>query len=181
MDYGQSKQPANPEPEQAFFTAGAGTNSESTNNFEPENNLDLTNDAADWGQSGQLTVNKKIGNRAILSPELGSLNRTEVLTTQSPEEAPNQTSGFGEVIELELPPSTDNKATSQDASETTRSIDFSLIRGEGERISPLALRETQKTISDFNRGEITPAKLIDFKQKATEAYLENTYNRKLAI
>ena len=46
MDYGRT----NSIPEQDFFTRGQGTNIEAINNNEPENNLDLSNNAASWGK-----------------------------------------------------------------------------------------------------------------------------------
>ena len=41
MDYGQSKSTPSGQPTDAFFTSGVGTNQESNNNYESENNLDL--------------------------------------------------------------------------------------------------------------------------------------------
>ena len=63
MDYSQVKQPSNDV--QDFFTTGAGTNDESLNNFQAEDNLNLGNSAANWGAAPTEHDQQKIGSEAI--------------------------------------------------------------------------------------------------------------------
>ena len=68
MDYGRTN-PSTDTPE--FFTSDVGTNDENVNNFEANNNLDLSNSASTWEQPVLIEHNERaIGNKTKISSEL---------------------------------------------------------------------------------------------------------------
>ena len=91
MDYGRTNPPTDT-PE--FFTSGAGTNDENVNNFEANNNLDLTNPESAWEQPMTLERDERaIGSKTKISSEL------PMPTAEMPT-APK----YGEIIDLESAP-----------------------------------------------------------------------------
>ena len=167
MDYGQNTQ-SDSAPD--FFTAGAGTNT-----FEAENNLDLTNNQADWSSPIERS-NRDIGSKAMNTPEMPYNNPdTELASAESNE--------MGKIVNLEMPPGMEIEQDAMTKSEAKtpkddRILDISEVRGERDRISNNTLFTVQKTVSNFNRGVIGPEELADMKTEGTEAYLFNTYKRK---
>lgn len=91
MDYGRTNPPTDT-PD--FFTSGAGTNDENVNNFEANNNLDLTNPESTWDQPMTPERDERaIGNKTKISSEL------PMPTAEMPA-APR----YGEIIDLEPAP-----------------------------------------------------------------------------
>ena len=54
-----------------------------------------------------------------------------------------------------------------------------MLRESKDRISEATVTATEKTVSDFEKGKITPAELVDLKWEATKAYLKNSFGREL--
>lgn len=156
---------------QNFFTAGAGTNSVNTNNFEAENNLDLTNSNISWGNPSPERDLRNIGGRVINSHEAVMPGQNE--TAPSPE--------FGKIINLEMPPGAklDNAPKPANQAEIIESsINKSVINTEG-RLESAGVKEIDKAISKLNKtGNI--ADFYDTARDAMEVNLDNSYNRKLA-
>lgn len=156
---------------QNFFTAGAGTNSVDTNNFEAENNLDLTNGNISWSSPSPEHNLRNIGGRAINSQETSLSGQGEI--TPSPE--------FGKIINLEMPPGAklDNAPKPLDQAKIIESsINKSALNTEG-RLESAGVKEIDKAISRLNRtGDI--ADFYDTARDAMEVNLDNSYNRKLA-
>lgn len=156
---------------QNFFTAGAGTNSVNTNNFEAENNLDLTNGNISWDGSSPERNLRNIGGHAINSQE-GILSEQHE-TTSSPE--------LGKIINLEMPPGAklDNAPKPLDQAEIIESsINKSALNTEG-RLESAGVKEIDKAILKLNKtGNI--ADFYDTARDAMEVNLDNSYNRKLA-
>lgn len=154
-----------------FFTTDAGTNIEGANSFEPENNLDKSNQ--DWTTPLERDQ-RNLGNTALNSPEEQPKNQEIVA------ERPDFTR-MGEVIDVNMPPGMDmgEDSISEDKTKPSdkKTLNINEVRGDRNRISKDTLLTVQKTVSNFNKGAINPAELADIKTEATEAYLKNTYGR----
>ncbi len=166
MDYGQNPQLANSESNQDFFTAGAGTNSESVNDFESENNLDLTNQLTDWGQTTAIAQHQSLGNRAISSSET-SENNGESSTE------------LGEVVNLEMPPSSRSAVQAQaDLVASQSSTPF--VRGNirtTEKLESSGIKEVDHIIGKLNQDG-NAASFYDLARDMMKANMENSYGEK---
>lgn len=174
MDYGQSKSTPSGQPTDAFFTSGVGTTQESNNNYESENNLDLNSSgAATWGQTPERD-SRKIGSEVITS----SLETDAIPNPEAQDSAPNQMinpdmpPGYPEITEIPT-------AEKENEPKSDTILDFSTIKERNNFISKGTLETTEKAVHKFKSGEITPADLNDLKWEATNAYLENSFGRKL--
>lgn len=172
MDYGQTNNPSSQSVD-GFFTSGAGTNQEDLNNFESENNLNLDSDgAASWGQAPDRDP-RKLGNEVIsssLGPNLGEATQNSEPNLQADPQMPP---GYVEITE----PSSDN-ANIETISENI--IDFSTIKeGKDKSISKESLKNTEKAVHEFEKGNMTPAELDNLRWQTTEAYLKNSFNREV--
>ncbi len=173
MDNGQNTQSANSQPDQAFFTAGVGTNSETTNNFESENNLDLTNEAATWNSS-KIVVSQDIANHAISPSE----NIIEAPTNPELHAEQSSDSNLGQIINLEMPPTAKQPSESTQNETAPESFTKSYIK-TGEKLESSGIGEVDRIISKLNQdGNIV--NFYDSARDMMEANLENSYNRKLA-
>lgn len=178
MDYGHT----NAKEEQPFFTDGAGTNDVGKNDINSNDNLDLNSSgAAKWGET-PVRDPRSIGGGAM-----GSLSEMPGNPNQS---TPN--TELGQVIDMQMPPGfeqnpnnpinvTDKPPLSDNPDDNTANpIDLNLIRAEKDSISPKALEITEHVVDEFKKGAISPAELEAEKNKAMQAYLENSFGRKLA-
>lgn len=156
MDYGQTAQTKNSEPEQPFFTAGVGAESANLNTFEPENNLDLTNTQTSWN-SGEASNLRGLGNNAINSIDK---NHPEPIKTSGEKEnarefIPNPNSGpesahfpsapqLGE-IESTMPPGyTDIKGQGLDGKPATPILFNQETMMDGDKLSKQAIEILQR-------------------------------------
>ena len=155
---------------QDFFTVGVGSNSANANNFEAENNLDLTSGA--WvGPSSDRNL-RNIGNSAINSQE-----------APSPQgEAPSSME-FGQIIDLAMPPNlaqqdTKSIKTAKPADIVEASLNTHVIKTK-DRLDPAGVKEIDNAIIKLNQtGNV--ADFYDTARNAMEVNLDNSYNRKLA-
>ena len=171
MDYGQNPQSVNPESEQAFFTAGAGVNSESANNVNPENNLDLTNQAINWNET-TVAKHQNLGNRAIFSPESPE-------SPKSLEENEKVPTGLGEVVNLEMPPSFEPLAQAQPDLATPKApFERKAIRTT-EKLEPSGIREVDNIINKLSQDG-DAATFYTSARDMMEANMENSYGDKAA-
>lgn len=116
---------------QNFFTAGAGTDSVNTNNFEAENNLDLTNTDISWQRNPQ-----EIGNKIINFPG----NNPE-----NPKSHHNQ-ENFA-VIEPTMPPGANNginKSQPDKDKIIEASFDRTSIKTTGDGLDSAGIEELEK-------------------------------------
>ena len=171
MDYGQTKQPIDPQ----FFTAGVGDLPASQNTYEAENNLDLTNEATSWATRDL----RGIGNKAIFSAEDPSdatetINQ-EAITVDSKESLP-------EIIDVVAPPTANLES---DPAAKIIPFDPKLIRTDGDRISSGTVSEVNHVISKLTQT----GKASDFYAtiRGDETHpgmvrenLKNSYNREVA-
>lgn len=169
MNYGQDN---SQEKVPDFFTSGAGTNSVNENNFESENNLDLTNSTTEWGMPMPDRDKRGIGNRAIASAE--SLNLPS-------ESAPNP----GEDISAQIKAITDDKVSQtplnpaivQKDDTAVSQFEKSHIKTE-DRLSDTAVAAIDEAKAKLDQdGNI--ASFYDTARDMMETNLENSYNRKL--
>ncbi|MBQ3452871.1 hypothetical protein IJG28_01565 [Candidatus Saccharibacteria bacterium] len=58
--------------------------------------------------------------------------------------------------------------------------DLHLLREDNNRISETTVNAVERTVSDFEKGKITPAELADLKWEATKAYLKNSFGREIS-
>lgn len=177
MDYGHTGQNDSGSP--VFFTSGAGTNSENVNNFEPENNLDLSNGAWDASPKGDIDP-RGLGKAAIMQSREASRKEHAEHIGQ------NQESGLGEIIELGMPPGSQDSSLESLSEMTESSLstvalpDLKLLKEENGRISPQTLHDTERAVKKFEEGVISPAELDNARWEGTKAYLKNSFGRDIA-
>lgn len=160
-----------------FFTSGAGTNSVNENNFESENNLDLTNTTTDWNLPTPDRDQRKIGNQAIASAE--SLNLSN--ETDSPPSVENiaekinaLTGNKAETNQVALNPA----ITQVETPLTPPQFEKSHIKTD-DRLSDTAVAAIDQAKTKLDQdGDI--ASFYDTARNMMEVNLENSYNRKLA-
>lgn len=165
MDYGH---PVPPTDTPEFFTSGAGTNDENLNNFEAEDNLDLTNPETSWDQPVSIEHDKK----AIGSEALNSF------------ENPSSEPKLGEVTPY-LPPGADPKLYDQspenaasNAAEKPLTPGLESIKTT-DRLSDDGVKVIDSSINKFNQGNIDAADFYEEVRNAMETNIGNSYNRKL--
>lgn len=150
-------------------------------NFELDQfNLD-TNDTS-WDYSPERDA-RSLGNTAISSTELDpTLNEAYQATLENiPDFAPAPLDVERNNRVQEAEKQTGNQAVPLTPSSETN-IDLSsleMLRESKDRISEATVTATEKTVSDFEKGKITPAELVDLKWEATKAYLKNSFGREL--
>ena len=154
---------------QAFFTAGVGNTSSSENSFEPENNLDLTNDAASWGTNSMEHTRRAIGNQAISS--MGEAD--------APFGEAGPSDEMGKVIDIDLPPT-----AQPEAPEPSNVVPFDShrIRTKGDHIDRGALVEINHVIREFNQTNnaadfYTEVRGSKDQPGMLDSNLENSYGR----
>ena len=168
MDYGQSRQNnQQPTAPQDFFTVGAGVNNPNVNNFEPENNLDIS--SGEWGDSIEHDA-QNIGKSALLGK-----NQTERYGVAGESTEPRSNSFEfmpGAPEPLSAPPS--QPIDAQDNQKAT--INFDHLK-TSEALSPLGVQEVVKAINQLNKDD----KIADFYDTARQmmaANLKNSYGDK---
>ena len=174
MDYGQNQQTVNSESEQVFFTTGAGVNSESVNNVNPEDNLDLTNRTAHWGEVNAVK-HREIGNRAIFpTDEIAGDSADATDAERSP-------TTLGEIVNLEMPPSIEplvqNQTMPADVQSSSAFMRDSIRTTE--KLDPSGIKEVDRIISKLNQdGDV--ASFYTAARDMMEANMENSYGEKAA-
>ena len=158
-----------------FFTSGAGTNSENENNFEPENNLDLTNTTTDWELPMPDRDQRKIGSQAIASAE--SLNFSAEAPVPTPEE--DLAAKINAITENKAAPVALNPAITQaETPPVPEQFEKSHIKTD-DRLSDTAVAAIDQAKAKLDQdGDI--ATFYDTARNMMEVNLENSYNRKLA-
>ena len=171
MNYGQpTNQDGRSNP---FFTTGAGTNQDTVNTFQSENNLDLSNNQADWSAPLERD-HRSIGNKAMGAPET-SPDKENVNS-----EVPDLTN-MGKVISLDASRRDYNpkeNPSTAEVAEQAISFDRKKIK-TGETLEEAGVQEVQNVINKLNQdGNV--ADFYDTARDMMEANLDNSYNRKLA-
>ena len=163
MNYGHADSQAG----DAFFASDANILSKNANNFEAENNVNLSNDTPSWGSSPERD-HRNIGNKAI-----GSRG----------EEYPNS-DGFssepqlGKIIDPNMPPDIEGKAKEDPSKIIEASFDRTVIKTD-DRLSSGAVKEIDAAITKLDQnGNISD--FYDAVRDAMEINLDNSYGRKLA-
>ena len=165
MNYGQSSQPTNPSSEDAFFTTGAGVNSEYVGSTEPENNLDLNNSASNWNAAPM--PGQTINQQAIFSEETPSIETVSPMQERAPE--------LGQVVNLEMPPTQLPQDGTMPLGQTENAPAFveSNIKTT-EKLESAGIREVDNIIGKLNRdGNI--ASFYDSARDMMEVNLKNSY------
>ena len=139
MDYKNQGQKVQ---EQSFFTAGAGNASPTDNNFESENNLDLTNQLASWSAEQSIM---QPGEFPITQPNTVP---GDILT--APTSSVEATSGLGETIDADLPPTMQALPIEPTPVELPV-FDEKLIRTDGDHINKKALPEINHAIDKLEK------------------------------
>lgn len=130
-------------------------------NYEKEPNLDLNNSDVSWNVSSERDL-RSIGNKIISTPE--TVPREEV--------------EFGKIIpaDMSLPPT--HKEESNPSSPTPV-FNYSTIRVDKDRISKHAINEIIKLEDKLAQdGDLNS--FYAAARDMTSAYLDNSFNRKLA-
>lgn len=165
MDYGHTMQSAAPTQEEPFFTAGVGTASEEVNNFEPENNLDTTNNQVSWGSTAEHDL-RSIGSNTLNSTE--SSHNSPIMSAEITPTMPP----MGVVTELEQPGL--DVASSSASTEATFHPEESIKTGE--TLNKAGVRQMDGIIHQFTKsGDI--ARATDEYWKLVERNLKSSYNR----
>ena len=158
MDYGHTTPPTN-SPE--FPTP---------DNFEANDNLDLTNPETSWDQPVSIEHDKK----ALGSEALNSL------------EASQSEQKLGEITPY-LPPGANPELFNQPSDDATPDADIvekSLTPGlksikTTDRLSEDSVKIIDTSIEKFNQNNIDPASFYEEVRDAMETNIGNSYNRKL--
>ena len=163
MDYGQ---PVNTDSQLDYFTSGAGTNQVNINNFEPENNLDLTNEQTDWSSPVERS-HRDIGNAAINAPD-SKANKGYDIAIPKLEE-------MGQVISMEMPPGREEivDMTPGQLAEQAISFDKNKIKTK-DSLSELGVQEVKQVISKLNQDG-NAADFYDAAREMMEVNMENSY------
>lgn len=143
--------------------------------FEPENNLDLTNKAISWGgDSDRTESHRNIGNTAVSSAE------TPRNATANLNEQVGQSSELGKIIDVNpMPPVPQAEQIEQALNPDIVRFDSKLIKTEGDHVSKATLREVDKAEVKLSQdGNI--ADFYTTVRNMMEANLDNSYDRKLA-
>lgn len=174
MDYGQSPQLTDEKPEPEFFTAGVGTNSETANNFEPENNLDLSNTQADWTPPSESSQ-RGLGNIAISSTEYSQtpdMSATPEVPPMMPEflQNPNKPTSeqIGQIMELTPPPMRSDNSEIEATPYNKSNLKI------GESLGKAGVAEVNRIIDSF--GDDPNGSYTNY-QNMREAALEESYGR----
>ena len=195
MDFGHNGKDASRRDsasEQPFFTAGQGNIVPERNDFEPENNIDLSNTETTWEITDSTPVPKAIFSPN--TPESSSNTSESVLghleTQAKPQDAisrPEQETISEET--LKMPPSLPDFISDAPGSLDTfesKNVNFSehSIRTEGDRLSKAALKEVESTISAFestgNVADFYSAIRGDAKHPGMmQANLKNSFGREV--
>lgn len=142
---------------QPFFTAGQGVDDIDKNTFEAENNLDTSSsENAEWNIASTDRNLGAIGDAAMDSHERASK------AAQSQE--------LGEIVDMAMPPSMLNPETLPLVNKNTdnpQKDDSNIDKTEAS-----AIADTQEAVDDFYRDKISPATLLDRKNKDSDAYRE---------
>lgn len=159
MDYGHTTPPAN-SPE--FPTP---------NNFEANDNLDLTNPETSWDQPVSIEHDKKaLGSEALSSLEM----------------PPSSEPKLGEITPY-LPPGADPELFNQpsdDVASDTKIVEKSLNPSiesikTTDRLSDDSVKIIDSSIDKFNQNNIDAADFYEEVRNAMETNIGNSYNRKL--
>lgn len=165
MDNGSLGMVNNSMGNQPFFTAGPGEEVDK-NDKETIDNINTSNkDAASWSN----TESRRAGGMVMGSAmqEKQPINQ-EKLGEVTPA-GPNQSNALRPEI---LAQDKDNQVS--------EIINFRDLVAKRDKISKGALNEVNKAVDAFKSGKITAAELDNAAWKATEAYVENSFERKLA-
>ena len=165
---------------QTFFTDGAGSNNIEANNVNPGDNLDLSsNGAAAWNTAPDR--NPRSTGESVVNTMFKSINKPN----------DDQNSVLGKVVDTETltaPQGETNKDTKdhqspQDGTVINEAagdgINFEEFRAEKDNISHRTQEATERIVRQFEKGKISPAELEDMRNKAMEAYLDNSFDRKV--
>lgn len=185
MDYSQVKQPSNDV--QDFFTTGAGTNDESLNNFQAEDNLDLGNSAANWGTAPAEHDQQKIGSEAIgaainaaATPINSATNSIDTPPMPPAELEQPSIPELGKVTSLEVVPSqpSEEQNLNTEATEGANTPSLKFVETK-ESLNKEGVVALNQSVAKFN-ADGDAAGFYKEIRDAMENNLDNSYNRKLA-
>lgn len=107
-------------------------------------------------------------------------NTIRTLENLPPEDQYPET--YGEIINLEKPPSSENLQEMDSASDTTSTdnvIDLTVLQEKGGGLPKEALHEIEKGIGKFEQDKIHPGTVINMINTSRKAYLKNSFNREM--
>ena len=172
--------------EQPFFTAGQGNDMPERNDFEPENNLDLSNKASTWGitnyQSDAQAMNLFSTQEAIHSSKEETITVSQEATLQNNtentlERAPKMPPSLPDFV-LDAPGPIDTFESNN--------INFSehSIRTEGDHLNKAAVKEVETVIATLdstgNVADFYSAIRGDAKHPGMmQTNLKNSFNREV--
>lgn len=142
-------------------------------------NLDTS--GMSWGYSPERDI-RSLGGTAISASESEPISAEMYQKTieSIPDFAPSPLDSERPVSPNEALIEGDPQAISPTPKNTTNDLkDLHLLRESNSRISETTVSAVEKTVSDFEKGKITPAELADLKWEATKAYLKNSFGREL--
>lgn len=182
MDYGQHGQSSQNGQggqlvaSQAFFTAGQGSNNQELNNYEPENNLDLTNTTTNWGIVTPAEHDRRaIGSHAIFSSDSESVAKEETKESGFTDTGQFNTSPkLGEIITMNAPLPPASSTTS-----TPTSTPSEHIYTRGDHLNDAGVAAVNEAINKLSQT----GNIVDFYTEVRnmmEGNLKNSFNRKVA-
>ena len=176
MDYGQTNPTYQSAVPQDFFTVGAGVNDPNVNNFEPENNLDVS--SGEWGDSiGHDTQN--IGKSALREDRRnegrnmpGGDTTAEFIPFEFMPGASELPIVAAPSMAPDAPPVSPSRSTNKQSAQPP-AINLDNIK-TSESLSELGAQEVVKAINQLNKDD----KIADFYDAARQmmtANLKNSY------
>lgn len=105
-------------------------------------------------------------------------NAIRTLENLPPEDQSPET--YGEIIDLEMPPSSEKPVDSTtNTTNTNNIIDLTALQEKGGGLPKEALHEMEKGIGKFNQGKIPPEEIVRMRDEAMKAYLKNSFGREI--
>lgn len=150
--------------DQPFFTSGPGEEIDK-NDREPENNINLSNQAAAWS-------NKESAKRAGDIAMNGSTQEKEVTKQES----------LGEItyVDPNQPDSLRPETSAPENDHISKIINFSDFSAKGDKISKETLDKITHVVDEYKAGKISPIALDDAEWEGTKAYVKGSFGRDLA-
>ena len=171
--------------EQPFFTAGQGNDMPERNDFEPENNLDLSNKESTWGITNYQSAIQATDSFNTQEVIHGSQEAIAISQETTPQNNPESTSGIMSKTPSNLPDFILDAPGPIDTFESNN-ISFSerSIRTEGDHLSKTAIKEVEAVISALdstgNVADFYSAIRGDAKHPGMmQANLKNSFNREV--
>ena len=149
---------------QVFFTPGPGEQVDK-NDREPEDNINLSNQAASWSNKDSA---KRAGDIAMN----GAAQEKELTKQETLGEIVYADSNQAAFLHREAP--------APDGDHISKIINFGDFSAKGDKISKETLSKITHVVDEYKAGKISPIALDDAEWEGTKAYVKASFGRNLA-